>query len=287
MADTFYAAQRCRRRDRQTGIDRRLDHGQSVGAVFFRSRCDQTLTDSSLLAPAARLSFIRRRGKGRVSGWFPARLRPCRLLRLGGRCRDLGEGGGGDRVQAARPKCRYRLTDRLGRCVPPCMPTGHRSAFAPGGARAVFCRPGVRPEEPRHHLGKHFHSTTARRPGALRRVSRPSRRRTLRRRRVWVHLGFVYLALIVLVPVTLWMPQAEVPLRLGMSEVEVEAVLGGRAWTEFPDENGCYRIQFPVQTDWLGYRQATKVDFDHDGHVVSWFTNRKKDRTPRPGWAGC
>ena len=68
-------------------------------------------------------------------------------------------------------------------------------------------------------------SPSARRLGTLHRVSRPSRRRTIRKK-VAIGLGLVLLALLVTVLVALWMQPAEPPLQVGMSQEEVDRAMG-------------------------------------------------------------
>jgi hypothetical protein len=125
------------------------------------------------------------------------------------------------------------------------------------------------------------------------------------RKKLTIYLGLVLLALLVTVLLAWFMPQAEPPLRKGMTEPDVEAALGvkgsliglgrhqstgehsvptDRLGNGLTTRRGVTKLKgvYSVPPDWLGNGATVWVSFDEAGQADHWEV-QSLPRT-RPPW---
>jgi hypothetical protein len=101
------------------------------------------------------------------------------------------------------------------------------------------------------------------------------------RKKVAIGIGLVLLASVVMVLVVLWLPPTEPPLRVGMTEEEVRALLGEPETTLVSGPGILLSIFFP-EPDWLGYNRRITIVRDVNSQVIYW-NDEPLPRT-RPPW---
>jgi hypothetical protein len=110
------------------------------------------------------------------------------------------------------------------------------------------------------------------------------------RRKLATCLGLILLALVVAVLAAWWLPPAEPPLRVGMTEKEVDAVLAPKTSSSEPCRDcrpfrlpaSYAKVYWPGWADWRGHYQTVRVWFDNDGRAVEW--KIENGSGARPSW---
>src|SRR5260370_36055478 len=98
------------------------------------------------------------------------------------------------------------------------------------------------------------------------------------RRRLAMGVGLVLLALLAVVWVVRWLPPDEPPLRMGMSEEEVDRAMGN------PGVNLAYSgypvLMYFQGPDLIGNQQRVIVHFDREGRLADWSVTPSRTRPP-------
>ncbi len=87
------------------------------------------------------------------------------------------------------------------------------------------------------------------------------------RKKLTLCLGLVLLALLVTGLVAWFLPPAEPPLRVGMTEEEVDEVMEKSGYFQADVWGTTYDT---LETDRLGYCQSVVVTYDKDGQLKQW-----------------